>query len=158
MKYYEDYYNDLAKLFGASSNPVVVGDTWLNLFHIRTVDGIQVLDFRTFGGNPIPFAVTPAKCIYYGNWTVFGFPAPFVVGGSVSFNFQAVQPGGGNYVGLAGFNRSYAAATTQVPFSDYYQFPDMAVANVGIISCAGANNEYDVYVKFDGVKITWGGN
>lgn len=156
MKYYDRFYDDLAKQFGASSNPVVSADSWGNIIHLSTAAGTVVGDMRVFGGNLVPFVVTPPQCVFYGNWSVFVLGAPFATAGSVSLNLQINQVGTPNYFGIAILSKFFAAAATQVPFSDYYQFTDTAFSNVCIGGCSGAGNEFDVYVKFDGVRLTWG--
>ena len=164
MKYGDDYYRDLAKLFGASNNPVVSADSWINIMSVPQSGVLQYADLRINGTalvtNP---ALIPIQCLFYGSWSIYVDNPAFALAGFCMTVGQApipnntVQPYQFSTFKIA--SKQFAAATNPnpTPYNEIFQYYDTALINQIAFQTTGAGNVYQVTIKFDGIRVTWGG-
>lgn len=165
---YSEYFIDYAKKWGVSNGATVVADSFMYFnTQVDPGDSNVVMDLLQYDTKqPFGAGQFNNKCVFFGSWTMTILCNVFALAGGVAvYGYNSYALNFGSQASPI-VSQSFAAAdptvdgiapnnVVAVPSTRLFQYQDMGLGNYLLAYASGAGNNYQIYIQFDGVRISW---
>lgn len=163
LNYSPQFFIDYAKKWGANDGATVSADSFMYFNDIiDSTASNSVLDLLQYNTlQPYSAQTFFNKCMFFGSWTFTIICHTFAVAGGLAiygYNSYALNL---DSQACPAASQQFTAVDPVVdgvnafPASRLFQYTDVGFGNYFLGYGSGAGNDYQLYIQFDGVRISW---